>query len=112
VRPGGGRCAAELYALMVRRMRRLRQTKVTGSFPRSHAEGSMDRQLAIVFALTFLINLIGSLAYSVRIAGVRTGRIALSFSLFNILGTILNGWEPKVKAKRAAEPSTKDGKDN
>ena len=41
----------------------------------------MDRQLTILFALTFLINLVGSLAYSVRIAGVRTGRIALSFSL-------------------------------
>lgn len=103
MRPGGGRCAAELYALMVRRMRRLRQTKVTGSFPRSHAEGSMDRQLAIVFALTFLINLIGSLAYSVRIAGVRTGRIALSFSLFNILVLVsrtANTFQTPLLAKR------------
>jgi hypothetical protein len=48
-------------------------------------EESMDRQLAVLFGLNFLINLIGSLAYSFRIAGVRTGRIALSFSLFNLL---------------------------
>ena len=45
----------------------------------------MDTQLGVLFGLTFVINLIGSLAYSVRIAGVRTGRIALSFSLFNVL---------------------------
>jgi hypothetical protein len=45
----------------------------------------IDAQLAVLIALTFVINLIGSLAYSVRIAGVRTRRIALSFSLFNVL---------------------------
>ena len=31
------------------------------------------------------INLIGTLAYAARIAGVRTGRIAMSFALFNVL---------------------------
>ena len=46
----------------------------------------MDRQLAVICALTFVIHLIGTLAYAVRIAGVRTGRIAVSFALFNILG--------------------------
>ncbi len=35
--------------------------------------------------LTFVIHLIGTLAYSVRIAGVRTRRIAVSFALFSIL---------------------------
>jgi len=45
----------------------------------------MDRQLTVLIALTFVINLVGSLAYSVRIAGIRARRIALSFSLFNIL---------------------------
>jgi hypothetical protein len=45
----------------------------------------MDRQLLIICVLTFGINLIGTLAYSARIAGVRTRRIAMSFALFNIL---------------------------
>jgi hypothetical protein len=45
----------------------------------------MDLQLTIICALTFGIQLIGALAYSARIAGVRTGRIAMSFALFNVL---------------------------
>jgi hypothetical protein len=45
----------------------------------------MDVQLAVICALTFGIQLIGALAYSARIAGVRTGRIAMSFALFNVL---------------------------
>jgi hypothetical protein len=45
----------------------------------------MDIQLAVICLLTFVIHLIGTLAYAVRIAGVRTRRIAISFSLFNIL---------------------------
>lgn len=45
----------------------------------------MDQQLFIICALAFVIHLIGALAYSARIAGVRTGRIAVSFALFNIL---------------------------
>jgi hypothetical protein len=45
----------------------------------------MDRQLVIICLLTAAINLIGTLAYAARIAGVRTGRIAMSFALFNIL---------------------------
>ena len=36
-------------------------------------------------ALTFVIQLIGALAYAARIAGVRTRRIAVSFALFNVL---------------------------
>jgi len=63
----------------------------------------MDAELAVLFALTFLINLIGSLAYSVRIAGVRTGRIALSFSLFNILVLVsrtANTFQAPLLAKR------------
>jgi len=35
--------------------------------------------------LTFIITLIGTLAYAVRIVGVSTGKIAVSFALFNIL---------------------------
>jgi len=45
----------------------------------------MDTQLIIICFLTFVIHLVGTLAYSVRIAGVRTRRIAVSFALFNIL---------------------------
>jgi len=45
----------------------------------------MDTQLLAICALTFVIHLIGVLAYSARIAGVRTGRIAISFALFNVL---------------------------
>ncbi len=45
----------------------------------------MDAQLLIICLLTALINLIGTLAYAARIAGVRTRRIAMSFALFNIL---------------------------
>ena len=45
----------------------------------------MNTQVALVFALTFVIHLIGTLVYALRIAGVRTGRIALSLALFNVV---------------------------
>ncbi len=45
----------------------------------------MDRQLLLLCFLTFVIHLIGTLAFSVRIAGVRTRRIAVSLALFSIL---------------------------
>ncbi|MDQ3803464.1 MAG: lipid II flippase Amj family protein [Acidobacteriota bacterium] len=45
----------------------------------------MAPQVAIVFGLTFVIHLVGTLAYALRIAGVRTGRVAVSFALFNVL---------------------------
>jgi Alternate to MurJ len=45
----------------------------------------MDKQLVFICFLTFVIHLIGTLAYSVRIAGVRTKRVAVSFALFSIL---------------------------
>lgn len=45
----------------------------------------MSYQIIIVVVLTFLINLVTTLSYSVRIVGIRTGRIAVSFALFNIL---------------------------
>lgn len=45
----------------------------------------MDTQLLIICLLTAAINLIGTLAYAARIAGVRTRRIAISFALFNVL---------------------------
>jgi len=45
----------------------------------------MSTQIVIVLILTFLINLITTLSYAVRIVGIRTGRIAVSIALFNIL---------------------------
>src|SRR6185295_13314472 len=45
----------------------------------------MDAQLLVLCALTFVIYLIGALAYAARIAGVRTRKIAVSFALFNVL---------------------------
>jgi hypothetical protein len=41
--------------------------------------------VAAVFGLTFVIHLAATLAYGLRIAGVRTGRVAVSFALFNVL---------------------------
>jgi len=63
----------------------------------------MDIQLAIILLLTFLIHLIGTLAYAVRIAGVRTRRIAVSFAIFNLLVLISrtsNSFQGPFLAKR------------
>jgi len=40
---------------------------------------SMDLQLFAIIILTFVIHLIGTLAFAFRIAGIRTGHIALRF---------------------------------
>lgn len=45
----------------------------------------MDTQLIVLCVLTFIIYLIGALAYAARIAGVRTRKIAVSLALFNVL---------------------------
>src|ERR1051326_4567041 len=63
----------------------------------------MDRQLLFIFSLTFVIHLIATLAYSVRIAGTRTGRIAVSLALFNILVLVSrtsNSFQAPLLAKR------------
>lgn len=63
----------------------------------------MDTELLLICALTAVINLIGALAYAARIAGVRTGRIALSFALFNVLLLVSrtsNGFLGPFLAKR------------
>src|SRR5712675_727644 len=62
----------------------------------------MTTQVIIVLLLTFLINLITTLSYSVRIVGIRTGRIAISFALFNILVLVsrtANGFQAPLLAK-------------
>jgi len=48
----------------------------------------MSTQVIIVLILTVIISIISTLAYSVRIVGVRTGRIAVSFAVFNIFALI------------------------
>ena len=66
----------------------------------------MDGQLWTIVALTFIIHLIGTLAYSVRIAGTRTGRIAVSFALFNLLVLVSrtsNSFQTPLIAKRVEE---------
>ncbi len=66
----------------------------------------MDAQLGLIFLLTFVIHLIGTLAYSVRIAGTRTRRIAVSLSLFNILVLVSrtsNSFQAPLIAKRVEE---------
>jgi hypothetical protein len=66
----------------------------------------MDLQLFVLCALTFIIHLIGTLAYAVRIAGVRTGRIAVCFALFNILVLVSrtsNSFQGPFLAKRIEE---------
>lgn len=45
----------------------------------------MHISISFVFIFTFIVALIGTLAYSVRLVGVRTGRIAVSFAIFNVL---------------------------
>lgn len=42
-------------------------------------------RLVLVFIINFVITIIGTLAYSVRIVGVRTGKIAVSSALFNAI---------------------------
>lgn len=63
----------------------------------------MDAELLTICLLTAAINLIGTLAYAARIAGVRTRRIAMSFALFNILVLVSrtsNGFLGPFLAKR------------
>jgi len=45
----------------------------------------MDAQFTVLILATFVIHLVATLAYSVRITGVMTGRIAVSMALFNVL---------------------------
>ena len=45
----------------------------------------MDNQVFFILLLTFVIHLITTLSYSVRLVGTRTGKIFIAASLFNIL---------------------------
>ncbi|URZ02174.1 lipid II flippase Amj family protein [Clostridium felsineum] len=48
----------------------------------------MSIQILLILIFNFIITLIGTLAYSTRLVGVRTGKIAISFTVFNILTLI------------------------
>lgn len=48
----------------------------------------MSLSIILVCILNFLITLIGTLAYSVRIVGIRTGKIAVSSALFNAIALV------------------------
>jgi hypothetical protein len=74
--------------------------------PKGAAGGIDDADLLVIGALTFVIHLIGTLAYGVRIAGTRTRRIALSLSLFNLLILVSrtsNAFQAPLLAKRIEE---------
>jgi hypothetical protein len=45
----------------------------------------MEMKVIIVFIFTLVIHLISTLSYSVRLVGLKTGRIAVTVALFNIL---------------------------
>lgn len=46
---------------------------------------NLSVRVLIIFFLTMLIHIVDTLSYSVRISGIRTKRLALSLSLFNII---------------------------
>jgi hypothetical protein len=66
----------------------------------------LDNQLLLIIIFTFIINIVGTFAYSTRIAATTTGQIALSFSLFNIMilvSRISNSFQAPILAKRVEE---------
>lgn len=66
----------------------------------------MNIQIVIVLFLTFIIHLLTTLAYSVRIVGTRTGKIVIAFSLFNILALIArtaNSFQAPLLAKHTEQ---------
>mgnify|MGYP001587545499 FL=1 len=66
----------------------------------------MSIPVIVVLILTVIISIISTLAYAVRIVGVRTGRIAVSFAVFNIFALIsrtANTVQAPLLAKRIEE---------
>lgn len=51
-------------------------------------EDKLNIQIVIVLILNFIISIIGTLAYSIRLVGVRTGKIAVTYSVFNIMSLL------------------------
>ena len=66
----------------------------------------MDLQLLMICLFTLVIHLIGTLGFSVRIAAVRTRKIALAFALFNVLVLVsrtCNTFQTPFLAKRVED---------
>src|ERR1044071_6148777 len=55
------------------------------SSPRGCRSLLVNMPMLLVLGFTFVVHLISTLAYSVQLVGVKTGRIAVAFALFNIL---------------------------
>ena len=69
----------------------------------------MDPILIFLIFLTFIIHLVGTLAYSIRISGTRAGTIAVSFALFNIMilgSRTANTFQGPLLAKRIEQSLT------
>lgn len=63
----------------------------------------MSVQIIIVIILTIIISIISTLGYSVRIVGIRTGRIAVSsavFSIFALVSRTANSIQGPVLSKK------------
>lgn len=75
----------------------------------------MTIQVIAVLALTLVIYVVGTLAYSVRIVGVKTGRIAIAFAIFNVfalLSRTANTFQAPLLAKtieKSIEGGNTDG---
>lgn len=72
----------------------------------------MDKQLFFICFLTFVIHLVGTLAYSVRIAGIRTRRIAVSLAMFSLLTLVArtsNSFLSPLLAKRVESSLPEQG---
>jgi hypothetical protein len=75
----------------------------------------MSLHVTWVFLLTFIIHLISTLSYALRIAGVRTGRIAVSLALFNVLVLISrtsNTFQGPLLAKHVERSILQGGSSN
>jgi hypothetical protein len=63
----------------------------------------MTVQIVLVLVFTFIIYIISTFAYSVRIVGVRTGKIAVAFAVFNVFALVsrmANGLQAPFLSKR------------
>ena len=59
--------------------------------------------MQLVLGFTFVVNLVTTLAYAVPMVGVKTGRIAVAFALFNILALVsrtANAFQAPLLAKQ------------
>lgn len=63
----------------------------------------MDNHLLLVFIFTATVHCISTLAYAVRLVGIKTGKLAVSFALFNVLVLIsrtANSFQGPLLAKK------------